>query len=492
MKLSILILILTLLTNIYFVTIGWNNNLSDLHNFRQTQTAMNTYYILKNGFSLNYITPVLGAPWSIPMEFPLFEFIVAFFTKFTNFPLDQSGRLMNLVFFYLSVVVIFLILNKLSIKKENALLLVSLILVNPLYIYWSRTFMIESFVLFLSLLYFFLFLLYSEQVKFKLFFWCTFVGSLCAMTKITTFTIILVPLIIYIFSSLIREKSLKLSRLVILGLIVLIPILFGIFWTRYADNIKSKNPLAKDFITSNSLQEWNFGDINEKISLSTWNSILSSTQKSVSGSLWLVIFPIVTVFVYKKRRILISTCIITFLMGPLVYTNLFFVHDYYFYSTGIYLIIALGLSLFVFFENNNIGEWKRGILFGLLCVYFLYIYKNTYLPFQTQNNQDVIKISDFIKSTSNPQDVILIYGYDWNPILSYYSERKAIMDRWYLPMANTKIQQSLKYTGVSNIKMMFTTNINPDFLTERIKYFDFDEEPVLKTQYGWLFAKRTN
>ena len=42
----------------------------DVHSFRQTQTALTSYWFIHQGFQFAYETPVVGAPWAIPFEFP--------------------------------------------------------------------------------------------------------------------------------------------------------------------------------------------------------------------------------------------------------------------------------------------------------------------------------------------------------------------------------------------------------------------------------------
>ena len=58
--------IVSLLSHLFLATIGWSNPLTDLHQFRQTQTAISTYYFLQTELKPNYEVPVLGPPWSIP------------------------------------------------------------------------------------------------------------------------------------------------------------------------------------------------------------------------------------------------------------------------------------------------------------------------------------------------------------------------------------------------------------------------------------------
>ena len=54
--------ILCLGAHFWFVTAGWNLPILDHHEFRQTQTALTSYWTVQEGFRLDYITPVLGPP----------------------------------------------------------------------------------------------------------------------------------------------------------------------------------------------------------------------------------------------------------------------------------------------------------------------------------------------------------------------------------------------------------------------------------------------
>src|SRR5690242_16322451 len=46
----------------------------EAHAFRQTQTAITSFWFCRTGFKLAYETPVAGYPWSIPYEFPLYQY----------------------------------------------------------------------------------------------------------------------------------------------------------------------------------------------------------------------------------------------------------------------------------------------------------------------------------------------------------------------------------------------------------------------------------
>ena len=70
----------------------------ELHSFRQTQTALTAYYLIQNGFSLRYETPVVGEPWSIPYELPIYQLAVATVSSVFDMHLTQTGRIMNMLF----------------------------------------------------------------------------------------------------------------------------------------------------------------------------------------------------------------------------------------------------------------------------------------------------------------------------------------------------------------------------------------------------------
>src|SRR5262249_12586239 len=71
---------------LWAMRIGWDNGIYDAFGFRQTQTAMSTYYMLHGGPLFAYETPLFGYPWAIPIEFPLYQWIVAGLVAISGLP----------------------------------------------------------------------------------------------------------------------------------------------------------------------------------------------------------------------------------------------------------------------------------------------------------------------------------------------------------------------------------------------------------------------
>lgn len=177
------------------MSVGWDHSITDFHGFRQTQTAISVRYLLGGSPALAYETPVLGPPWSIPFEFPLYQWLVAGVVHATGSELDQAGRFVSVAFFLLSLIPGYLILRQLRLSAAASLVVLSLLLISPFYLFWSRTFLIESTALFFGLAYLAASLraigggrpwLRSAAMLF---------GILAAAVKITTFAIVLLPVV---------------------------------------------------------------------------------------------------------------------------------------------------------------------------------------------------------------------------------------------------------------------------------------------------------
>src|SRR5215213_5177977 len=83
-----------------FTGITLFNPILDAFGFRQTQTAISVYSILHDHVFLDYLTPVLGAPWALPFEAPVYHGIVALLAYLSGLDLDASGRIVSVAFFF--------------------------------------------------------------------------------------------------------------------------------------------------------------------------------------------------------------------------------------------------------------------------------------------------------------------------------------------------------------------------------------------------------
>lgn len=88
---------LALLTSFATLVWGIDNSVVDAWEFRQAQTGLSAYWMTQGGDWIAYETPVAGYPWTIPFEFPTYQWFVALAQQ-AGIPMNPSGRLVRSAF----------------------------------------------------------------------------------------------------------------------------------------------------------------------------------------------------------------------------------------------------------------------------------------------------------------------------------------------------------------------------------------------------------
>lgn len=152
-----LIFILLISAGVYTRMLHLSSPLLDTHSWRQTQTAMFARNFYRNG--MNIFKPQIdwdgNRPGYIESEFQLYPYIVAVVYRFAGVD-EKYGRLVAALFFAGSMFLLFSF-ARLFLSERGALLALFFFVISPLNIFFSRTFMPESTMLFFSIgaLYFF-------------------------------------------------------------------------------------------------------------------------------------------------------------------------------------------------------------------------------------------------------------------------------------------------------------------------------------------------
>jgi hypothetical protein len=122
-------------------------------------------------------------------------------------------------------------------------------------------------------------------------------------------------------------------------------------------------------------------------------------------------------------------------------------------------------------------------------------YHNYFYDVQKTNGTRYEELTNAIKSFTTEEDVILIYGFEWSPVIPYYSRRKAIMDPWYLSMSDDKFEYSMKLLGNKRIRGMVIgakNRYNQAFLAERIQKFGFLPQPAFRDKIADFYITKYN
>ena len=250
-----LLFILTLVQVIAILWLHWGMPLASQHAFREAETADTVYWMLHGGPLIAYQTPVMGAPWQIPFEFPTFQWVVAGVVYATGMALDNAGRLVSVLFLLGSLVPLAGLAARHDVDKY---VLGALFLGAPVYLYWGTGFLIETCVLFLCLM--FLWMVEEQRWTLALSF-----AVLSAVTKLPVF----LP-----FAGL--AMVLMWRRWTVLS--VGIALMCGLVWTQYTDHLKAQNPLSAVLVSSQPAQRTHdFGTLRQRLSPeipeTTWASI---------------------------------------------------------------------------------------------------------------------------------------------------------------------------------------------------------------------------
>jgi len=428
-----------------YITIKYANQaLLDNYSFRQTQTALTAYWLMKDGFSLAYETPVAGPPWSIPFEFPIYQYIVALVSQLTKCSLDATGRVVSFIFLTLCLIPARAIIKNLNLSNSVFYIFAALLFSSPLYLYWGRTFMIETAAIFFSIAaikYFIDVVQAKNSFKYALLF-LIFI-TLGILQKATTgLPVLAILALVYLLLSLKELSSNKAEQEVSTGIFLVnkfmlallyfgVPLAIGIIWTFYTDQVKTLNGLGVN-LTSSALTGWNWGSVSQRLSSGLYGDVIWKRifERNLSGLFGLAIL-LIALFSNAKSslKLIIITSGLMGLVPLFLFTNLHIVHNYYQTGNLIFLIFAVAVS--VGHILNNYFD-KKSILFVLTLImvasnYFWFA--DEYLAvvktkFNKENSRDYA-ISEILKREIPEGKYFVAFGNDWNSSFAYMAERKS-------------------------------------------------------------------
>lgn len=116
------------------------------------------------------------------------------------------------------------------------------------------------------------------------------------------------------------------------------------------------------------------------------------------------------------------------------------------------------------------------IVIPLLLTNLLFQYLSYYNIVQKRYDHDIEQVSAVVKSHVKKDDVLYIYGCDWNASIPYYSERKAIMDRSNYSIADDKFKRSMSMMGGKKVgAMVYKGNKVEKKFMEKVELFKMHE-----------------
>ncbi|MDR3113107.1 MAG: glycosyltransferase family 39 protein [Endomicrobium sp.] len=450
-----------------------------LTGFRQTQTAITVQTYIDEGVSVfKYKTPVLGSPWTVPFEFPAYQISAYVLYKAANifFSLDLNAalRLTNIIYFYACAFFLFLISKRLFSNSAISKTATLIFLLFPFGIYWSSTSSIEFAADFFSLGYVYFFTLFLDKPakeNFKVFFAALLFGTFGYLTKITTIFPYCIFLAFIIVERFRKTKFSQLSVYIQILALIAVPLIIGIVWTKWTDHIKIISGISA--LSSQNLQQWNFGTLHQKLSFENWRFIYDSMKKmGINPAVFCAVLLFIPIFLKRKEEFLRALIAIFCSMAAfLVFFNLYYVHDYYYCAIlpflcmfGGYVLYYLISQIQSFFNAESVK--KTIAIFCSLALLSIFLYNDPYIKKTFKDAQyfkeykgKLLTLTGYIKTHSRKSDLIMVFDNDWNSEIPYNAQRKAVMVCW--------INES-SYFKTANDYELFIMNKNSQLKDERI------------------------
>jgi hypothetical protein len=486
-----------LATSLHFSRIGWDLPLTENWRFRETQTALGARDLVENGFRIDYETPVLGAPWSIPFEFPTYQFCVAALVKVTGLPLESAGRATSLAFAYAAFAVLGIFVWRVSRSRAAGIYSAALALVSPVYLYGSRAFMIESTALCFTLALLLgvqEFLRHPSSIRVLA---VLAAGLVAGPTKATTYAVGLVGVagLIALHSRdlFTQWRNVRATRPLFIAFVVAlaVPFVATLAWTHHTDQLKLANGLA-GFLTSSSLREWNFGTLAQRLDFSMWDRMIAWVSNFVLGTPLVWIVGVALLAVARVQHTFGLVLLASFASGILVFTNLYVIHEYYHYANGVYLLAIFGLGLGALWDRATVlSRFCCGFIVApLLAGLMVWSYVHRSLPQQLYVETALLDLAKGIKQCTPVGSTILVYGSEWESTLPYYAERRAIMERYNLLPTDPTIKAALARLDHPLGGVVFTAYYTNDwgFIIRQIHGLATGRQRLFASAWGQVYA----
>jgi hypothetical protein len=205
----------------------------------------------------------------------------------------------------------------------------------------------------------------------------------------------------------------------------------GWAWQQHADSVKARNPFAWYISSGRLLSDWVGPGGVPALDPAALEALAKKGVPAAVGHFVVVAAAAAGVLLARRRRLQFALALGGFLAHFAVFARLDGEFEYYWYGAGVYLVAAVGLAVVALLECE---DWRRLVAWGLLalaCGAAIHRHTATTLPLQRldayRKPDWVIRLARAVGEATGPQDVIVVFGMDWNPELPYYAKRRALM-----------------------------------------------------------------
>jgi len=435
--------------------------LVDVHAFRQAQTALTAYWMLKDGWALAYQTPVAGFPWSVPFEFPIYQAIVAAIVALSGLDLSAVGRFVSYMFIVACAWPTFTLSQRLNLPKTVSWVFCALLWTSPMNVYWGRTFMIETAALFFSLAC----MPYAIDLIRRVGGWRSILlfiafATAAVLQKATTGGPVLLFLLLAAVFVSIRQYGLgvnALQQLLYPVVIICIPLAIGLVWAYYTDVVKTANPFGSQ-LTSRVLTTWNFGTMKQRLDFETWRLVVWERSLGWNGSGFIGALLLLSPWFggrnHRRFAWLSLASLVLFLLPILIFTNLHIVHEYYQVACVAFLLAALAIVIGGYLKEVTGTMAIVPIVTLVIILSNITFFNSTYgivaelkLDESAPLSVQAYKVGRYLREHTLPGTGLVIFNQDYSSEIGFQAQRKSITTPPWFKEYRQLWEQPQKYLG---------------------------------------------
>lgn len=413
--------------------------LMEAHSFRQTQTAFTARIFHEQGIDLLHPQlPVLGEPWEVPFEFPLFQALASGTMSFGVSP-DVALRSTGLATFLLTAGLIWGLARYVTRRPVPAAAALLAFSFSPFAMLWSRTSMIEYMATAGALGFVLAAIMWLDTRRWWWAMIAVGAGAAGMLVKPPTVAFWTLPILAWAMGrSKVREwaagarellrrrrTALLVQLLGILGL----PFVAAILWTHHADAIKSASPTTK-WLTEGALRTWNYGTLGQRLIADNWLLVLNRAEDLLVGPiLWAVL--LLLGLIGAQHRWFWFGIALTAILPVAVFFNLFVVHDYYLAAISPSIALLLGAGTGWVHDRLRRSFGFAAGTAGIILLGSVWLASTLLAAFPywraAYAKIDRPTIAAEVSDVTTPQDRLIVAGLDWSSHLLYYANRRGMM-----------------------------------------------------------------
>jgi hypothetical protein len=408
-----------------------NGQLLAISSFRQTETAYPALLFHQQGINLFAPQlPVLGRPWQVPFEFPLFQAMAAEIMNLGG-AIDWSMRVSGVICFMATAVALWGMVRHLSTRTAAALTLL-VFLASPFNVWWSRASMIEYMATALSVGYVWAGMIWIDHRQRRFVALAIVLGTLAMMVKVTSAVFWMVPLFLY-WGATARPawREWWRDRLRVSVVLFAVPLIACVLWTHHADDVKAASP-ATSWLTSEALVGFNFGSVGQRLDLRQWSKIIHPLDTLVTGMPFWILAAVCLIAILRERRAVWVGIILAGVLPVFTFVNLYAVQSYYLAAVTPAAAAVIGYAL-----DGVIRRWRsvplRAATMAVIVAWLgatLYMQRDflaSSYTIPTPDPSNILPQAREIDAGTNPNDLIIFDGLQWSPAVPYYARRRGMM-----------------------------------------------------------------